>query len=206
MKDNSSGEWKVIGETLIKNDPVPTKDTTKIAGIYGLKNKTTGKWYIGQSFDIVSRWKNYEKLKCKKQRHLYNALKKYGVEDFDKVLIEPCEAVGWIMDYREMYWIKIMNTLISGYNLTEGGNGGKKSEETRKRMSDSAKKRKPVSQEVRDTLSRMAKERLAKHNPHIGAKRSQETKNKISELAKIRYKDPTKNPMYGRRKHISLTA
>lgn len=125
MNDNSSGEWKVIGETLIKNDPVPTKDTTKIAGIYGLKNKTTGKWYIGQSFDIVSRWNAaYKNLRCSGQKKIYNSLKKYGYGNFDKIIIEECQPVPWILNYREMYWIRKMDSINRGYNITLGGASG----------------------------------------------------------------------------------
>jgi hypothetical protein len=36
-------------------------------GIYGLKNKTNGKWYVGQSaVSIAGRWNEYKLFRCKK--------------------------------------------------------------------------------------------------------------------------------------------
>jgi hypothetical protein len=173
MNDNSSGEWKVIGETLIKNDPVPTKDTTKIAGIYGLKNKTTGKWYVGQSKDIISRWeRDYKKINCKNQRKLYNALKKYGFDGFDKVVLEECEEIDWIIDYREMYWIRKLDSASKnkGYNLKEGGSGGGKcSVETKQIM-----------------RNKKIGKFFGNDNPFYGRKHTPETKYKLSTCAKNR--------------------
>jgi group I intron endonuclease len=135
MNDNSSGEWKVIGETLIKNDPVPTKDTIKIAGIYGLKNKKTGKWYIGKSIDIHDRIKDYAGLHCKAQPKIYNALIKYGYDGFDVIIIEKCDINT--MDEKEIYWIKFYKSFTDGYNLTEGGDGHMHTQETKDKIKKS---------------------------------------------------------------------
>lgn len=137
MSEIANTEWNTIGETPSENEKNHLPDTTpkKIVGIYGLRNKINGKWYVGQSVDVIDRWKGYSKYDCKKQRKLYNALLKYGYDSFEKVIIEECEEIIWIMDYREMYWIRNMRTMGEGYNLTEGGAGGKKSKETREKMS-----------------------------------------------------------------------
>ena len=92
-------------------------------GIYGLKNKTNGKWYVGQSVDINERWKTYRRYGCKRQIKLYAALIKYGYENFEEVLLETCQQLYWILDYREMYWIQKHQSLANGYNLTKGGGG-----------------------------------------------------------------------------------
>lgn len=137
MSEIANTGWNTIGETPSKNEKNHLPDTTpkKIVGIYGLRNRVNGKWYIGQSVDIVDRWKGYGKHDCKKQRKLYNALLKYGYDNFERVVIEECEEVSWVMDYREMYWIRCMRTVELGYNCTDGGSGGRKSKETRERMS-----------------------------------------------------------------------
>lgn len=119
----------------------------KICGIYGLFCRPTGKWYVGQSIDIHSRWtKSYKNLKCSAQKKLYYALRKYGYDVFDKVVIESCEAVDWILDYREMYWIRHHDSAKNGYNISFGGTSGtfaglKHSPETRARMSKMQKHR-----------------------------------------------------------------
>jgi|LakMenEpi03Aug12_release.lakeMendotaPanAssembly.Ray.scaffolds.fasta_scaffold618547_1 group I intron endonuclease len=119
-------------------------------GIYGLRNKITGKWYVGQSVNIQKRWHyGYELLHCKTQPKIYRALLKYGYNNFDTIVIEECQEVSWILDYRETFWIRQLNSIKNGYNLREGGHSGKMSEETKdkialartgKRWSDEHKK------------------------------------------------------------------
>lgn len=114
------------------------KSKCVVIGIYSLRNRVNDKWYIGQSVDnILDRWGRYARLKCKRQRKLYNALVKYGYDAFEKRIIEVCDenVPQDVLDAKEMSWIKHFNSVEHGYNLTTGGRGGKKSAETRKRMS-----------------------------------------------------------------------
>ena len=155
-----------------------------LIGIYGLKCKTTGKWYVGQGAGkngIEGRWDDYRLLrKCKAQIKLYRALLKYGYDDFDKVIIEECDLIDWILDYREMYWIRKLDSLHNGYNCTEGGKGflgGKHRPETIEKMRKSAKGRKrgPMSEEQKEKLRKVLKGRVCgSHGP-----RSEETKRKM---------------------------
>lgn len=103
-------------------------------GIYGLRNKINNKWYIGQSIDIDCRWKSYKNLHCKKQCNIFNALIKYKVENFEFKVIEECEPVDWVLDYREMFWIKILNSYKNGYNMTMGGSHPRPSPETKLKL------------------------------------------------------------------------
>ncbi len=137
MSDNVNGECKAIGNMSSPREPAACVDTTngKIVGIYGLRCRTTSKWYIGQSKDIIKRWNRaYKLLNCKRQIKIYNALKKYGYDDFETVVIETCDDVDWILDYREMYWIRHLNSIANGYNLKEGGRHGTHSKETREKL------------------------------------------------------------------------
>lgn len=183
-----------------------------VVGIYGLRHKTNNKWYVGQSTDVHHRWHHaYELGHCKAQRKIHAALKKYGYDAFEKVLIETCDAVDWILDYREMYWIREYDCLNSGYNIREGGSHGKMSTASRAKMSASGKgKKKP---------KRTAEQRENMRNAQLGKKQSEETKRKrsasmrgkvmpprseehrrrISEAAKERFKDSTKHPLFGRK-------
>ena len=114
------------------------KNRCDVIGIYGLRNRTNNKWYIGQSIDsILGRWDRYSRLQCKRQRKLYSALKKYGYDAFEKMVIEVCDndIPQDVLDKKETAWIEHFNSIEHGYNLTTGGRAGKKSMETRRRMS-----------------------------------------------------------------------
>lgn len=125
MRETEPIECVAIGNTSRQNEPVVFGDITteRIAGIYGLLCRPTGKWYIGQSRNIRERESYYRKLDCKRQPKIYNAIKKYGYENFDTFVIEKCDAVDWILDYREMFWIRHFDSLYRGYNCTIGGGG-----------------------------------------------------------------------------------
>lgn len=94
-------------------------------GIYKITNRINGKIYIGQSIDIQYRWKQHLKaLNDNKYSHLkiYQAFKKYGIENFSFEIIEQCTEND--LDEREKYWIKYYDSYNSGYNMTIGGTGG----------------------------------------------------------------------------------
>ena len=120
---NNNDSTRVQNPNDTTNETEKKFSNGKCCGIYGLRNKLKpDRWYVGQSIDIEDRWGQYRLLRCKQQKKIYNALKKYGYEEFDKVLIEECKKE--LLNEREKYWIKIHNSFGKGYNLTEGGEGG----------------------------------------------------------------------------------
>lgn len=177
-------------------------------GIYGIQNKLgPTKWYIGQSHDIHHRWKDYSKLRCSGQTKLYHALKKYGVDNFDARIIELCDSniPQEVLDLKESMWITHYNSVEHGYNLTHGGGNGRRSIEAKQNMS-MAQKGKSKSEQHRKKISetltgRKLPEFSAEHkrnmsisqigNKHwLGRTHSQETKNKLSIIAKNRVSKP----------------
>lgn len=92
-------------------------------GIYKITSKDTGKCYIGQSIDILNRWKQHIcKAKYENENtKFYNALRKYGYENFNYEIIEECDKKQSILDERERYWIAYYNSYEEGYNSTRGG-------------------------------------------------------------------------------------
>ncbi len=103
-----------------------TNDTASVSvpnvccGIYGLRNKANGKWYVGQSTDILSRWNRaYKGMRCQNQHKIYRALKKYGYDGFDKIILEECGVEQ--LDSREVYWSEYYDSINNGYNLRVGG-------------------------------------------------------------------------------------
>lgn len=153
-------------DTTIKTKKKSLKD--RCVGIYGLKNKTTNKWYIGQSRDVFCRLSKYKNLNCKRQHKIYNALNKYGFSDFDFILIETCELDQDVLNERESYWINFYNSVENGYNLKSGGSNIKYS---------------------KDSIEKM---RLLK----IGRARSKETSEKISRSLSLKYSSDKDHRMF----------
>lgn len=123
------------------------------------------------------------------------AIEKYGWDNFKHEIIldniSKSEA-----DYAEKYLIKWYKLHKMSYNITDGGEGNlgiNHSEETKKKMSDSAKGRKPSIQTIEASKKAMAnlteeqrKKRFGHPGIFKGVHRSEETKAKISAAAKGR--------------------
>lgn len=98
-------------------------------GIYKITSPSN-KIYIGKSINIERRWIEYKKLQsCKEQRYLYNSLKKHGPENHIFEIIEECNIEN--LNEREIFWIKKLNCIKDGLNLTHGGDGGYMSDESK---------------------------------------------------------------------------
>ena len=169
----------------------------KIIGIYKITSPS-GKIYIGQSKHCFYRWKyHYSKLHCKRQRHLYNSLLKYGFNKHQFEIIEKCNIEQ--LNDREIYWIKYYNSAdrTIGLNIREGGNGKIFSEETIELMRKNALGNtnmlgKTHSDETRKLISKNrsgikpSKETRKKMSEsRKGYKHSKETKDKLSKANKF---------------------
>jgi group I intron endonuclease len=106
--------------------------------VYLITNKINGMKYVGQSIqlDINSRWKTHKKVDKKYVgKILYNAYKKYGIDNFDYKII--CICFDEDTDKYEEEYIKKYNTVHpNGYNLLQGGKNRKHNPETLKHLSE----------------------------------------------------------------------
>lgn len=97
----------------------------KICGIYKITNSVNGKVYVGQSVNVLKRWKDHIKSLISHthiNRHLQSAFDKYGPQSFSFSVIERCDKTQ--LDEREQYWIRALDSFgCNGYNLTAGGEG-----------------------------------------------------------------------------------
>jgi hypothetical protein len=135
---------------IIDNNDFNLKDDLNNAQIYILKNNINNKVYVGKAncftginnsiWGTLGRWKSHVNEACKIGKDhcalLNNAIRKYGENNFDILTIYkgPISTIG---DYEDLY-IKMFNSLVpNGYNLKDGGDNGKLSTETIKKMSDS---------------------------------------------------------------------
>ena len=92
--------------------------------IYKATSKTTNKVYIGQTTTTLQNRINHHKTASEvKNYHFYNAIKKYGFDDFEwEVLEDDIHDIN-LLNEREKYWINYYNSYEDGYNSTRGGEG-----------------------------------------------------------------------------------
>lgn len=94
--------------------------------IYKIVNNVNGKTYVGQTISsIKQRLRQHKHSALTKKTYLYNAMNKYGFENFK---IEEIDTANTIeeLNNKEIYWIKELNTKYpNGYNIADGGNGVK---------------------------------------------------------------------------------
>lgn len=131
----------------------------RIVGIYKVTSPT-GRVYIGQSINILSRFKRYKDLNCESQRKLHRSLVKYGFNfhRFEIVHELPIDVDKEVMDSYEQLYIE---TYTAGgfkmLNIKGGGNNGPSSKETRIRQSIALKgriiKRLPMTAISREFIS-----------------------------------------------------
>ena len=96
-----------------------------ISGIYCITNKINNKKYVGLSKDIYRRWGEHKKIpfnpSSKEYNYpLYNAIRKYGLDNFDFTILEQCDDQELLKE-KEKQWIEYYDSINNGYNLTEGG-------------------------------------------------------------------------------------
>lgn len=148
--------------------------------IYQYKNKLNGKSYVGMTKNLKDRNKRHLlSLKNGSTQVLYQAMRKYGVENFDLIILETCDDS--ILCEREKFWIQKENSFVNGYNMTEGGEGGNTYSK--------------LSKEKIEEISKLLSNKMEKNNPNkgqfIGEKNgmygkhlSKESKKKISQKLK----------------------
>jgi group I intron endonuclease len=140
--------------------------------IYKTTNLINGKFYVGKDVRNLNCYLGSGKL-------LKRAIKKYGKNNFVKEILEICNNLT-DLEEREKFWIKELDSINNGYNLTEGGTGGdtftnnSNKEETRNKL-----KKRIVSEEVKlIRLNNLTPFQNGENHPNFGKKQSQETKEK----------------------------
>jgi group I intron endonuclease len=123
-------------------------------GIYKITSPT-GKIYIGKSINLDRRKKEYTyDSKHKAQHKLNNSIKKYGWENHLFEIIEICDEYN--LNSKEIYWISFYNSVEEGLNLMYGGQGGRHSQEVKKKKSKSMTGKK-ASLETKQKMSQSKK-------------------------------------------------
>lgn len=149
------------------------------SGIYGIKNKLDHKIYVGKSKNIKRRWSGHRsnlKRKVKRKdtnRYLWNAVQKYGLENFEFIILEELPIDEDIFKIRELHWMDYYNSYNTdfGYNL-------RRDSKTSMIVHD-------------DTKALISQAVKGENNPNYGNKWTDEQKKYMSELKKEGYKNGT---------------
>ena len=159
-------------------------------GIYCFRNKVNGKVYIGKSLDLDRRIKDHYYL-------LHNNLETsrfqkdfdvYGYSNFEISILEECTKEE--LNNKEVYWISFYDARNpeKGYNKAKGGEGGcghPHSLESRRKISEAAKR-----QHQSMTPEQRAKISEAISKAGKGRKMTPEQCKKTSERVKRSWQDP----------------
>lgn len=145
-------------------------------GVYSIRNIVDNKRYIGHSKDIDKRFKNHKRSLTKLirhkdvNRHLFDAVKQYGFNNFVLEVLEIFDTVDKLtIVSREMYWISYYNTcdINYGYNLRRDYPSGMITHD-----------------ETRDLLSKTSS---GVNNPNYGNYWDDDQKKRMSEISKERH-------------------
>ena len=195
--------------------------------IYLATNTTNGKVYVGKvefPRTINDRWKEHlkegRKLKRLRQRnpnkkvwdtHLNNAIAKYKETVWNLKKIDDAYS-NEELNEKETFWIKKYDSLNpkKGYNMTEGGDGGKLREEVKEKIRNSVIKKYKEDPTYRKKVGKASQERMknpkykAKILRHLNAglekkRKDPEFREKMSRFLRERHLKNGRNPEYIRK-------
>lgn len=177
----------------------------KTSGVYGIYNTITKKWYVGSGADLYTRWHVHKHHLCSRthhSKHLQSSWLKYGGGRFAFYILERCSPEDCVE--LEQSWIDALDSANPecGYNiLPKAGSclGIKRSEETKAKMREAAKKRGCTHLTI---YAKSPEGRLRSSKINKGKKVSSETRAKISASVKAKvpeYVDKMKAALTGRK-------
>jgi len=167
--------------------------------IYKVTNKINGMVYIGQTIRPLKERKYFhinESKKLNPKCYFHKALKKNGIENFHWVVVTFAQDIKELNEL-EKKCIKEYNSFApNGYNSTTGGLNYIRSEETRKRLSEIFRGRKPWNLGIphsEGTKKKIGDAARGENNYNYGGQHTEKTKKKMSENQRGK-----KNSFYGK--------
>lgn len=188
--------------------------------VYLITNRVNGKRYVGVTCrGYLTRFKEHILNASEGSKTiLHNAIRKYGSENFDIILLEA-DVPDNLISEREKYYISLYNTFYTsgiGYNMTEGGGGVAgytHTDASKSKISDSLKghvfpesRNRKIKESMTDRVYRpewreaLSQARLGKFtgtdNPFFGRHHSEETKaiiSKANSKGRVLQIDPRSN-------------
>ena len=163
LKDEVSEEEKFLVENHI------------FGVIYKITNTQNNKSYIGRKRIYENEYYDLHNY-FGSGRHIKNAIKKYGIENFKKEYLDIANS-DEELDKKEIYYIEKYNTFKEGYNQTIGG------EHLRGEFSNNELRKKKISDWSKEFWSD-EENRNDLIKKRTGRKNSEFTKQRMSESAK----------------------
>lgn len=154
-------------------------------GVYSIRNRASGKNYVGQSIEIERRWRLHRNELNGNRHHnsyLQNAWNLHGESAFEFLVLEECEANKATLAETEQRWLDTLQSADRryGYNIAAvaaSNLGVTRTLEARAKMS-AAKKR--MSAETKDKLRKAMLG--TKQSPELVAKRAAACRNPSPEV------------------------
>lgn len=143
---------------------IARRDLMRKSGIYQIILKEDQRSYIGSAFDIEKRWSNHISASKRNgaKQVIANALAKYGVENFEWIILEECSQSELLL--REQYWLDLLRPFADegrGFNIrkeAKNNSGIVRSAESKKKQSETMKG-KPKSEEHKRNMSKNWREK-----------------------------------------------
>ena len=116
--------WSVFIQKKMNNFCATRLQTSdKVCGIYKITNILTKECYIGESVNIKDRFSEHIKAgvgatESSVTNKLYQAMQKYGIQNFAFELVEPCSSAE--LNAKEKYFISLYQSDVNGYNIVRG--------------------------------------------------------------------------------------
>ena len=115
----------------------------ELGKVYLITNLVNGKVYVGQTWSSIRhRWAKHRYQSTFQKTYFYQAIKKYGTENFGVGLLALADTPEELNNLEKL-WITSLNSAdrLYGYNSTWGGEGGTHNKETSGLLSRLAKER-----------------------------------------------------------------
>ena len=107
--------------------------------IYRITNVINNKMYIGQTIQKNPKMRWYDhcaRTRNGQNNHLYNSMRKYGVENFVWEVIDSASTIEEL-NLKEQQWLDEYRKITEVYNLREAGNNKTHSEQSKQKMKES---------------------------------------------------------------------
>lgn len=161
--------------------------------IYKILCSENGKMYVGYTGKTVEeRFKNHlDNARWDRKTALYDAIRVYGESCFSVEFVMDCETHEQACAEERRIIAELNSMLPNGYNMTAGGDGVPLSPELHKKAGD--KKRGRFTEKQWEAALRRRGVKLSPEHilkvaaKHVGSKRSEETRVRMSEAQRLRW-------------------
>lgn len=161
-----------------------------MGAIYAIVHRQSGRCYVGQTSDVVRRWRQHRCDLRSGHHHsvfLQRVWRKYGEDAFDFVVLEEC--ADSTLTVREQFWADALPSVFNSRLAVDTNRGLRRSAEARAKMS-AANSRRVTSDETKERLrsaflgKKYGPETSEKHRQwHREVGFSAEARRKMSEAA-----------------------